>query len=314
MEKIRRDKTKQGKPKIAVIGASNIDLVVRTLRFPVPGETVFGEDFFMVPGGKGANQAVAAAKLGAEVLFISRVGRDLFGDKIIGSLDKEGVRTDCIVRDPRRPSGVALIVVEKNGENAIVVTPGANAGLNKRDIDQNESAIISADILVLQLETPLAASEHAITLARKKRIPIILNPAPAVGKLPPGLLNKIDIITPNETELQKLTGGKINCPGAVRTAADKLLEQGVGTVVVTMGKKGALLVRRDFAELIPAKKVKAVDTTAAGDAFTGALSFALAKGTGIRKAAAFANCVAALSVTRMGAQSSMPTMAEVKKF
>ncbi|MFA5089318.1 MAG: ribokinase [Candidatus Omnitrophota bacterium] len=302
------------RPVIVVIGASNIDLVVKSSRFPRPGETVSGGGFFIGPGGKGANQAVAAARLGAKVYFVARIGKDIFGNKIISGLKKARVNIDYVVCDPKEPSGTALIVIDKNGENSIVFAPGANSKLSQADIEKAKSVIILADILVLQLETSLAATEYAANLAHKYHIPILLNPAPASGKLSTDFLNKVDVLTPNETEIQELTGIKVDNLASAKAAAEVILETGVKTVVLTMGKKGALLVTRDKTKLIPAKKVKALDTTGSGDAFSGALAFSLVKGKEISEAVRFACGVASLSVTRMGTQASMPTLDEVKIF
>lgn len=300
------------KPVIAVVGSSNVDLVIRTSRHPSQGETVFGNKFFMCPGGKGANQAVVASKLGAKVNFISCVGNDFFGDLIIKNLKKEGIETKSIIRTSKTSSGIALIIVDKKGENSIVVSPGANYKLNKKDIEKHKSLIFSSDILVLQLEIPIPVIQYTIKLAKKKNIPVILNPAPA-KELSEDLLEKVDILTPNEIELQKLTGEKLKSMSSIKKASYKLINYGIKAVIVTLGKKGALLVSKDFCKLIPSIKVKAIDTTGAGDAFTGGLAFALVKGKGLKEAVYFANIVAALTVTKIGAQSS-PTKNEIRNF
>ncbi|HOK56219.1 MAG TPA: ribokinase [bacterium] len=299
-------------PVITVIGSSNIDLVVKTSHYPSPGETVFGKQFFMCPGGKGANQAVVASRLGAKVNFISCIGNDFFGDVIIKNLKKENIKTESIIRDPGSPSGIALIIIDKKGENSIVVNPGANYKLGKKDIEKHKKLIFSSDILLLQLEIPIDTVEYAVKLAKKKNIPVILNPAPA-KKIPDSLLKNIDILTPNKIELEKLTGENLNSINSIKKASYKLLHKGIKTVIVTLGERGVFLVTKTLSEIVPSKKVKAVDTTGAGDAFNGALAFAIAEGKDLTQAVYFANIVAALTVTKIGAQSS-PGKEEVEKF
>ncbi|MFN4226715.1 MAG: ribokinase [Candidatus Ratteibacteria bacterium] len=300
------------KPVICVVGSSNVDLVVKTSTYPSGGETVIGDKFFICPGGKGANQAVVASRLGAKVNFISCIGNDFFGDLILNNLRKEKIETNSIIRKPKISSGVALIIVDKKGENAIVVSPGANYKLNKKDIEKNKKYIQSADILVLQLEIPISTVQYAIKIAKEKDIPVILNPAPA-RRITDSLLKEVDILTPNQNELEKLTDEKLNSIESIKKASYKLINKGIKVVVVTLGEKGALLTTKDLCELVPSIKVKTVDTTGAGDAFNGALSFAIAKQMDLKKAVYFANIVAALSVKKFGAQSS-PTISEVKKF
>jgi ribokinase len=304
---------KQDKPRIAVVGSSNMDLVVKSTRIPAIGETILGEDFIMTPGGKGANQAVAAAKLGAEVFFIARLGDDVFGTQSLDNLNKEGVNTKYVVQTKGVASGVALITVDDAGNNVIVVAPGANQKLSPEDVREAESCIASSGALVAQLEVPLETVEFAGRLAHNCGVPFILDPAPA-QKLGPELLKMIEVLTPNETEAQILTGVEVTDEESARTAAENLLECGVKAVILTMGTKGFLLAGNDRTEFVPAIKVKAVDATAAGDAFTGGLAFGLAQGRALFDAALFANRVAALSVTKMGAQSSMPTAEAVESF
>jgi len=290
-----------------------MDLVVRSPRIPVPGETILGGDFLMVPGGKGANQAVAIAKLGVHSIFVARLGDDVFGRKSLENFQKENVDTRYVTLTPEAPSGVALITVDEAGNNAIVVAPGANARLSPDDVRRAQGEIRSAGAVVTQLEIPLATVECVAELAHDARVPFILNPAPA-QTLPPALLARVTVLTPNETEAQILTGVAVVDPESASAAADRLLEAGVKSVIVTMGAKGSLLAEGNVREHIAAERVKAVDTTAAGDAFTGALAVGVGRGQSLRDSALFANQAAALCVTKMGAQPSMPTTEEVGAF
>ena len=291
-----------------------MDLVVKSPRIPAVGETVLGEDFIMTPGGKGANQAVAAAKLGAEVYFIAKLGEDVFAEQSLNNFKKEGVNTKYVIQTEEAPSGVALITVDNAGNNVIVVAPGANQMLSPEDVKRAESDIASSGALVAQLEIPLETVEFAAQLANESGVLFILDPAPA-QKLSPELLKMVDVLTPNETEAQILTGIEVTSNrDSARTAAKKLLEYGVKSVILTMGAEGFLLANDDRMESVPAVKVDAVDATAAGDAFTGSLAVGLAQGWELFDAALFANQVAALSVTKMGAQSSMPAREEVESF
>ena len=303
----------QNKPKIVVVGSSNMDLVVKSPRIPAVGETVLGEDFIMTPGGKGANQAVAAAKLGAEVYLVAKLGQDVFAQQSLSNFEKEGVHTEYIVQTADAPSGVALITVDRAGDNVIVVAPGANQKLSPQDVQEAQAAIVSSGALVAQLEVPLETVECAARLAHESEVPFVLNPAPA-QKLDAELLAMVDVLTPNETEARILTGVEVTDENSARAAACELLERGVKAVILTMGAKGFLLSDGRKTEFVPAIKVNAVDATAAGDAFTGALAVGLAQGKALFDAALFANYVAALSVTKMGAQSSMPTRREVESF
>ena len=303
----------QDKPKIIVVGSSNMDLVVKAARIPAVGETILGEEFLMTPGGKGANQAVAAAKLGAEVCFVAKLGRDVFAQQLLENLRKEGVNVEYVVATEEAPSGVALITVDHVGDNVIVVAPGANQRLSPPDVEKARSAIASSGAVVAQLEVPLDAVESAARLANDAHVPFILNPAPA-RKLSLELLAMVDVLTPNETEASILTGVEVINQDTAETAARELLRLGVKAVVLTMGAKGFLMAAGETTEFVAAVKVDAVDTTAAGDAFTGALAVGLARRETLRDAAFFANYAAALSVTKMGAQSSMPTRREVEHF
>jgi ribokinase len=304
---------KTDKPNICVVGSSNIDLVVKSQRLPSQGETILGGEFLMVPGGKGANQAVAAAKLGARVYFVAKLGQDLFGTQSFTNFKKEGVNTKYVTRTNKALSGVASIAVDEAGNNTIVVAPGANHLLMPRDVKRAESAIVSCGAIVAQLEIPVKTVEFAAVLAKKFKIPFILDPAPA-QKLSRELLKLTDVIKPNETEAKILTGIEVIDKKTAIKASRNLLERGVKTVIITMGAKGCFVVNNEINEFFPAKKVKAVDSTAAGDAFVGGLAFCIARGKTILEAVLFAGNVAALSVTKMGAQSSMPSMKEVEKF
>lgn len=297
-------------PRIMVVGSSNTDMVVKTEHLPSPGETVIGGEFVTVPGGKGANQAVAAARLGAEAVFVARLGCDVFGDSSLRNFEREGLVTDYVVRDPERPSGVALILVDSAAENIIAVAPGANGALSPEDVDRAAGVLSECDALVVQLEVPLPAVVHAVRLAHEQGVRVILNPAPAC-RLPAGLLEIVDVLTPNESEARLLLGlgadEQVDDPEVIR----RFIDLGVGTVILTAGAKGALVVTPGESRLVPAPKVRAVDTTAAGDAFTGALAVALSSGADIMDAAGFACRSASIAVTRLGAQCSMPTSEEV---
>ena len=294
------------KPKIVVVGSSNTDLVVQVTHFPSPGETVLGDGFIMAHGGKGANQAVAAARLGAQVTFVSSLGQDSFGEMAMEAYKAEGINTEFIRFDKKAPSGVALILVDPKGENEIAVASGANFTLTTADVERAEPAIRSADCVLLQLETPLPTVETAVELAKKHEVPVILNPAPARA-LPEALLRSIDVLTPNETEAEMLD----LMDSDSRDIGAKMREFGIETVVMTMGGKGALLVRDNEQHQIPAFPTSAVDTTAAGDAFNGALAVAIAGGRPLKEAVRFANAAGALAASSAGAQSSLPTLDEV---
>jgi len=303
----------QDKPRIVVVGSSNMDLVVKAPRIPVAGETILGGDFIMTPGGKGANQAVAAAKLGAEVYFVAKLGNDIFGEQSLANFAKESIRTEYITQTNEAPSGVALITVDQTGENVIVVAPGANGTLSPEDVEKAQSVVASSGALVAQLEVPLETVEFAARLAKHSGVPFVLDPAPA-QELSPELVKRVGVLTPNETEAQILTGIEVVDEDSARLAAKQLLACRAEAVVLTMGAEGFLLSDHNTMEFVPAMKVDAVDTTAAGDAFTGALAVGLAQGKPLRDAALFANHVAALSVMKIGAQSSMPTAEQVKGF
>ena len=296
--------------KIVVIGSTNTDMVIKTGNLPMPGETILGGEFFMNPGGKGANQAVSASRLGGDVAFISKTGNDIFGEQSVENLRREGVNTENIVVDPENPSGVALITVDSRAENCIVVAPGSNMTLKPDDIDKAIKQIEMADIVLLQLEIPIETVEYTAQIAFRNEKRVILNPAPA-QKLSDSILKTIYILTPNETEAEILTGVKVTNTDTAKKAAQILLKKSVEIVIITMGANGAFVHTNSLSELIPAPEVKAVDTTAAGDTFNGALAVAVSEGFNIREAVQFANKAASIAVTRLGAQTSTPYRSEV---
>jgi ribokinase len=297
--------------RIAVIGSSNTDMVIKTSKLPIPGETILGGKFFMNPGGKGANQAVAAARLGGKVSFIAKTGDDVFGKQARQIFENENINTDYLVTDPGHPSGVALITVDAKGENCIVVAPGSNGYLSQGDIDLAREEILRSDIVLMQLEIPLETVVYAANLAFDAGKKVILNPAPA-AQITDELLSKLYLITPNETEAELISGVPVKDIESATLAARNLFGRGVKVVIITLGSKGALLYTGDEAKLIPSPKVEAIDTTAAGDVFNGAIAVAISEGLELEKAVEFACKAAAISVTRMGAQASAPYWKEIK--
>lgn len=296
---------------IVVVGSCNTDMVINMERLPLPGETLLGGKFFMNPGGKGANQAVAAARLGGKVTFIAKVGNDPFGLRSIDQYKAEGISTKHVMVDKEHPSGVALILVDSHGENSIAVASGANAHLTPQDIDSAHSVIEDGDILLMQLETPMETVEHAAQIAKQKGKKVILNPAPA-HPLSENLLRCLYMLIANETEAEYISGTQITDMDSVARAADIICSKGVENVIITLGSKGAFIRERGAYHQVPALKVNAVDATAAGDTFCGAVCVALAEGMDITEAVEFANRAAAITVTRMGAQSSLPYRREVE--
>lgn len=296
--------------RIVVIGSTNTDMVVKAARIPAPGETILGGRFMMNPGGKGANQAVAAARLGGHVTFVAKVGDDLFGRAAKNLFEKEGICTDFVFSDNREPSGVALIMVGKNGENCISVASGANGVLNPEEIEEAQALIEHADLVLMQLETPLDTVCRAAEIAVNKCVPVILNPAPAQA-IPCVLYECLEVITPNQTEAELLTGIKVTDLKSAEAASKALCGKGALQVVITMGDMGAYAFDGSEGVIVDALKVEAVDTTAAGDVFNGALAVALTEGLELADAVAFAVRAAAVSVTRMGAQASAPYRAEL---
>ncbi len=298
--------------RIIVVGSANTDLIIRLPRLPKSGETLLGGKFFAAAGGKGANQAVGAARAGGRVIFIGRVGSDSFGHEAIAGLRRDGIDVSQVKQDRAAPSGTALILVGAKGQNMIAVASGANARLSPSDIRSASRLFTSAGALVVQLESPLATVAAALQIAHRNRVPVILNPAPARA-LPRRLLAQVSILTPNETEAELLTGITINSDGAAERAADRLLGWGVKVVIITLGARGAFVATERIQERIASPRVRAVDTTAAGDVFTGALAVACVERQPLLAAVRFANAAAALSVTRVGAQSSAPTRREIER-
>ena len=294
---------------IYVIGSSNTDMVVRAERLPMPGETVMGTNFWMNPGGKGANQAVAAARLGSRVTLVARVGNDLFGKQSLDNFQSENIDTTFVKIDNEHPSGIALIGVDAEGENCIMVAPGSNGYLDVKDVAEAFNTIKEEAVILVQLEIPMETVEFAITQGNALKCKVILNPAPAMA-IKNTMLQHLYMITPNESEAETLTGIRVTDNVTAERAAQKLLERGVTNVIVTLGAKGAYLYNGSNGRHIPAPRVNAIDTTAAGDCFNGALAVALSEGLELAEAVGFACRAASISVTRMGAQSSMPSRKE----
>ena len=307
------DTTQTSRRQILVVGSSNTDMVIKAAHLPRPGETILGGTFFMNPGGKGANQAVAIARLGGPVTFICKTGSDIFGHQSQQLFEEEGINTSYVFSDSGNPSGVALITVDEKAENCIVVASGANANLLPSDLEKAEEAIERADLVLMQLEVPMETVCFVADIAWQKGKKVILNPAPA-HPLPADLLRHLYLITPNETEAEMITGVKITDESSAGEAARALSGMGVQHVIITLGSKGALIYSNGKAEMVTALKVEAVDTTAAGDVFNCALTVALSEGRSLKEAARFACKASAISVTRVGAQSSAPYRNEVDIF
>ncbi len=299
------------KKNIIVVGSSNTDMVVKTSNFPLPGETTIGGEFLMNPGGKGANQAVAARRLGGEVVFVGKIGNDIFGKQAVQLLDEEGIDTKNILVDENRPSGVALITVDSKGENVIVVAPGANGALVSKDFEGFDGILETSAIVLLQLEIPLETVVYVAGLSIYLQKKVILNPAPAQS-LPDSLLKGLYLITPNETEAGQLTGIKVKDNESALKAAEVLVDKGVQNVIITMGSAGAFVLSQEYIGMVEAPKVTAVDTTAAGDTFNGALAVFLSEGMKMKEAVRLACVAASVSVTRNGAQASVPFRNEVE--
>lgn len=296
--------------KILIVGSSNTDMVIKTNNFPAPGETILGGRFLMNAGGKGANQAVAAARLGGMVTFVGKIGDDIFGKQAVQQLEDEGINVDYVAVDPENPSGVALITVDRKGENSIVVAPGSNGTLSASDFDKAIAELENSEFVLMQLEIPIPTVEHIAGLAAQNHKKVVLNPAPA-AVLTDELLKNLYVITPNETEAELLTGIKVTDKQSALKAASVLHQKGVEIVIITLGASGAFLLANGKSEIIGAPKVEAIDTTAAGDTFSGALVVALSEGKTIQESIAFANKAASISVTRIGAQSSVPFRKEL---
>ena len=299
-------------PKIVVVGSANTDFVLGVPQMPSKGETVLGDQFRAVRGGKGANQAVAAARLGADVTFVARLGTDSFGDEALAAYRQEGIHTDFVVRDAEIHSGVALILVNPQGENMIAVGPGANSRLTPEDVLAASEAIREADCVLLQLEIPLYAVQAAVEIAHANSVRVIINPAPA-QKLSPEILKSIDILTPNETEAAILAGQDASSKDQ-KSLVELASLLGISRLVVTLGSRGACIVEGGERTDVPAFSIKPVDTTASGDAFNGALAVALARGEDLPQAVRYANAAGAITATRHGAQPSLPTRQELEQF
>jgi ribokinase len=299
--------------KIVVVGSSNTDMILQMDHIPRPGETLLGGEFSMAAGGKGANQAVAAARAGGSVTFLARVGNDMFGQQAIEGFRNDGINVQHVISDPDAPSGVALIFVADDGENSIGVASGANAQLSPADIQRASETIAQADVLVMQLETPLPTVQVAAEIAAAHGVRVILNPAPA-QPLSDELISLVSVLTPNESEAELLTGIEVADENRAVLAADQLRSKGVATAIVTLGSQGAMVASDDFSGPVSAFDVKPVDTTAAGDVFNGALAVALSEGETLELAVKFASAAAALSVTRLGAQPSAPARKEIERL
>lgn len=299
--------------KIVVVGSINTDMIVKVPRIPKTGETILGGKFSTAAGGKGANQAIAAARAGGDVTFIARVGNDMFGKQALEDFESNNINAKYIKTDNAEPSGVALIFVDEKGENSIAVASGANARLSHRDVTEAEEVIKSADILLMQLETPMESVKRAAKIAKEAGVKVILNPAPACP-LDNTLLSTLYVITPNESEAELLTDISVTDFPSAEKAAFILLDRGVEVAIITMGIKGALIKTRELTKIIPGFKVKAVDSTAAGDVFNGSLVVAMAEGKTLEETVQFANAAAALSVTKLGAQPSAPKRVEIERM
>lgn len=298
---------------IVVVGSSNTDMIIKMDKIPAPGETVLGGEFTIAAGGKGANQAVAAARAGGEVAFVACVGDDMFGEQALEGFAKDRIDTEYVFKDKQQPSGCALIFVDKEGENSIAVASGANARLSPKHIDLAKDKIISSEILIAQLETPLDTVKHTAQLASDNGVPVILDPAPA-QPLDNDLLKYISILTPNESEAELLTGIPVEDENSADKAANALLAKGIDTVLITLGFRGTFIATEDTREMAPGFMVTAIDSTAAGDVFNGALAVSLSEKTPLPDAVRFANAAAALSVTKLGAQPSAPLRKKIEEF
>ncbi len=299
---------------IIVVGSLNMDLVVRTAHMPAVGETIFGQDFISNPGGKGANQAIAASRLGGKVTMIGRVGTDNYGETLIDRLKKEKIDTSFIQKDKDAATGIALITVDKSGQNTIVVVSGANMRLLPDQMEDALAQKTQMSVMILQLELPLECVERAARIAKNRGAKVILNPSP-VSRFPKEFLHLIDILVPNEIEANQLTSMPVSNMDQAEAAGRHLVKMGVGSVVVTLGKKGAIVVRSDLETFhLHGHSVQVLDTTAAGDAFVGGLAVGLAEGLTLIDAARYGNAAAALTVTHLGAQGSLPYRSQVEKF
>lgn len=300
---------------IVVIGSSNTDMVVKTSHLPAGGETVLGGTFFMNAGGKGANQAVAAARYGNRVVFVAKTGDDLFGKQVLKSLEQDNIVTDYVFVDKENPSGVALITIDSEAENCIVVAPGANMSLSPADIDVAAEEIRNAEVLLMQLESPVETVTYAAKMAAEAGVPVILNPAPAPAEpLSEELMKNLYLITPNRSEASRLSGIEVKDMESAYRAAKAIRDMGPKCVIITLGSEGSLLDDGAMPMRVEALKVEAVDTTAAGDTYNGVLASVIAEGRSLIEAMREANVAAAISVTRMGAQPAAPTREEINEM
>lgn len=299
-------------PSILVVGSLNADLVVRSPRFPKPGETISGEDLRIIPGGKGANQAVAAARQSASVAMVGRVGNDSFGPDLINNLKQNNVETSHVKIDPESATGTATIIVDASGQNSIVLSPGSNGRVSPADLE--DVSFSDHELLLLQLEIPIETVRSAAKRARESGLRVVLNPAPAVSALPAELLSLSNFLVPNEGELSLLTGQAVHDIPSAEKAARSLLERGTQNVIVTLGASGALVVNNELTRHIPSFDVEVVDTTAAGDAFIGGFASALLENRSLEEAVRYGCACGALAVTKFGAQPSLPTREDVERF
>lgn len=302
---------------ICVLGSLNMDIVLKVERMVKSGETILAKGFDKIPGGKGANQAVAARRLGATVYMVGKVGNDDNGQKLVEALKNDNVNLEYLYTDEKEPTGMAIIPVDDEGNNSIIVVSGSNMTITSEDIKKSEKAIVNSKVLITQFETPVEGSIEAFKMAKEKGVITILNPAPA-RKVPEELLKYTDIIAPNETEAYELTGIKVDSKDKIKEAAKTFLDKGVKFVIITLGERGAALVSKDEFCIVPAHKVKAIDTTAAGDSFIGGVATKLCDEESLNyevltKAVTFANKVSSIVVQRKGAQTSLPTLEEVMK-
>ena len=298
---------------VVVVGSVNVDIFLKVPRMPQVGETILGRRFYWHIGGKGANQAVGVARLGVPLYFVGKVGNDPFQQRIVDQLKREGVNTEFVVQDEGNPSGMAVILVDEEGRNCITVIGGANRNLSKKDVERARKVILKADILLLQLEIPLETVEYTLRLARESGVCTVLNPAPA-NILNPGILSNTEILVPNRDEAEKLTGVKIASHQKAKEAGALLLGKGVKAVVLTLGEEGAFLVTREKIRHFYEVPVKPLDTTGAGDSFIAALVTVLIQGKDLEEAVRYANYAASLSVTKLGAQASLPHKEELENF
>jgi ribokinase len=299
--------------KVTVVGSFMYDLVATASRRPKTGETLIGDSFGMFLGGKGANQAIAASRTGASVTMVGRLGNDLFGDQFLEKFSEEGIKTDFVIQDTENGTGVGMPLIDASGDNSIVIIPQANMALTLENIDKAETAIADSDVLVLQCEVPMEANKRAAEIANKNDTLVILNPAPAC-EIPDAILSLTDLLTPNESETEILTGMPTHSNEQAIEAAHNLLSKGIETVILTLGSRGSFLLTEKMDKLIPAYSVNVIDTTAAGDAYCGALAASLAQGALIEEAVKIANAAGALAVTKLGAEPSLPTKKEIDQL